>query len=118
MGFQHIIHVKSCLLAEEFLLCWSFHEIILGGYSGRTSHGKVRRSFPNFRCATDGFCSCFLEVLSYRFLQFFQILCGLEGLSYFFFHLCKSYCLVQGDSVISCSFPVQFHLYLADLYFC
>ena len=41
----------------------------------------------------------------------------MEGLSYFFFHPGKSSCLVLGDAIVMCSFPVQFNLYLADLFF-
>ena len=118
MDFRHGVQVEACFLLEVFFVCWIFREVVLGGFSGRTSRGKVPQAFPYLRCGTDGFCSCFLEVLCYRFFQFFQVLCRLEGLSYFLFHPCKSSCLVLGDSVVVCSVPVQFHLYLADLLFC
>ena len=42
----------------------------------------------------------------------------MEGLSYFFFHSGKSCCLVLGDADVACPLPVEFHLYLADLFFC
>ena len=41
----------------------------------------------------------------------------LEGLSYFFFHSGKSCRLVLGNAVVACPLPVEFHLYLAVLFF-
>ena len=88
MGRQNSVQVEACLPVKEVLVCWFLRKIILVGFLGRISCGKVLKSFPNFHCGSNGLGSCFLEVLSYSFFQFLQVLYGLEVLSYFFFHPC------------------------------